>query len=430
MNQKIFLGAIADDVTGASDLAINLVKGGMRVVQFLSIPTADQLDDLNCDAVVVALKTRSIPANEAVAQSVAAIETLRAHGCQRFFFKYCSTFDSTPKGNIGQVTDALLKSLGTDRTILCPAFPEAGRTVYQGHLFVGDRLLNDCGMQHHPLNPMTDPDLVRVARLQSHHDVGLVDFQTINDGSQAITSRIEQLVADGRPLVVTDCCNNSDLEKIAEAVCQMTLVTGGSGIGRFLPGAWRKDQQFGAAQHQPTVPKVAGKTLIIAGSCSTATQGQVQHMKDRCQNFQVNVAELVEDKSRGMKKIEQLAEALSADQPLMIYSTASPEEIEDLREKFGQDTISATVEQFHADVALALVEHHGFRRLLLAGGETSGAVVAKLKIDRLYIGPEICTGVPWTETRTENNLAIALKSGNFGDERFFETAVEMLDQSE
>ncbi len=427
MKQNIFLGAVADDITGASDLAINLVKGGLRVVQFLCLPTVAQLSDLDCDAVVVALKTRSIPKADAVRQSVAAIEAMRSHGCQRFFFKYCSTFDSTPDGNIGPVTDALMQTLDTDRTILCPAFPEAGRTVYQGHLFVGDRLLNDCGMQHHPLNPMTDADLVRFAGTQSRHPIGLVNFQTVSRGNAAVTDQIEQLVAAGQPVIVTDCCHNEDLKTIAAAVGDFPLTTGGSGIGRFLPAAWRSTGLLDSNAWTAKVPQVSGKSLIIAGSCSSATQRQVATIKDRCDVLQVNVATLMNDPQALMQQVDDLAGASVSSRPIMIYSTASPAEIDKARQHFDQKKISGAIEQFHARAAKHMVQQHGFRRLLIAGGETSGAVVAELGIERLYIGPEICTGVPWTETGGPDNLAITLKSGNFGNDHFFETAIAMLD---
>ena len=424
--KQIFLGAIADDVTGASDLAINLVKGGLRVVQFLGIPTARQLDDLDCDAVVVALKTRSIPADDAIEQTLVALQALRAHRCQRFYFKYCSTFDSTPGGNIGQVASAMLDALDSSQTILCPAFPRANRTVYQGHLFVGDRLLNDSGMQHHPLNPMTDADIVRFCNLQTDQNVGLVDLQTVTAGSDAIKTRLAELAKNGTRLVVTDCCSDTDLKTIAQSTSQFPLITGGSGLGRFLPHVWRKDNLINPVPHLPALTKSGGKVLIIAGSCSTATQAQVAYMEGRCQIYHVDAAQLLTDSAAQLIVVQQLAQSLPEGQALMVASTTSPEKIKALREQFNQATLSAAVEKFHADVAEMLVREHRFNRLLIAGGETSGSIVERLEIERLFIGPEICTGVPWTETRDDLDLALALKSGNFGDEQFFQTAIEML----
>lgn len=423
-----WLGCVADDVTGATDLAINLVQGGLRVVQFLTIPTASQLSQVDCDAVVVALKTRSIPANQAVSQSVAAIEALRDHGCQRFFFKYCSTFDSTPEGNIGPVADALLELLDQPSTIVCPAFPRNTRTVYQGHLFVGDRLLNDSGMESHPLNPMVDADIVRYLGQQSTHQIGLVDFQTLTAGPEAIRQQLEILTTGGQRLIVTDACDDAHLQMIAAAVSQMPLLTGGSGIARYLPEAWRNSGDLQSSPVQPTVPNVTGRSLILAGSCSRATRAQVQSMMNQTHSFQVKVDQLMRDRAGFQEAFETwLDSSTGADsKPLMIYSTADDKGVEQVQQEFGREAVCAAVEDFHAQAAVIGVRKLGVRRLVVAGGETSGAVVNALKISRLSIGPEICAGVPWTLSDGDPPLAIALKSGNFGDQNFFQTALEML----
>lgn len=427
---RIFLGAIADDVTGASDLAINLVKGGLRVVQILKVPTAEDLEGLDCDAVVVALKTRSIPVAEAVRQSVAAVEALRNHGCQRFFFKYCSTFDSTPQGNIGPVADALMKTLGVPHTIACPAFPAAGRTVYQGHLFVGDQLLHESGMQHHPLNPMTDANLVRWAQAQSENQVGLVPLTDVRHSADAVAARIEQQKSIGRRLLVTDCCDDDDLTRIAAAIGDDVLVTGGSGIGRYLPDAWRKSSQLTAVVDTPSIAQPPGRRLIIAGSCSAATRQQVACLVDgksglNVSAFRVDVEQLTADYGEVFDRAIATADADDPESVALIYSTpAKPSSASGSVEQ--QQRTSELIETFHANVAEILVAQFGFGTIIVAGGETSGAVVNALGIDRLRVGPEICTGVPWLETCDDPSLAIALKSGNFGDEAFFETALSML----
>jgi uncharacterized protein YgbK (DUF1537 family) len=420
----IFLGCVADDVTGATDLAINLVSGGMRVVQFLTIPTAEQLRNLDCDAVVVGLKTRSVPAQEAVADSLAAVDALRAAGCQRFYFKYCSTFDSTADGNIGPVAAAMLQALDEDRAIVCPAFPAAGRTVYLGHLFVNGQLLNESSMRHHPLNPMTDSNIVRFLDRQTVLKVGLIPTPVIAQGVQSVCDAIDRQTADGNRLLVTDTCRDADLATIARSVVDHPLITGGSGIARYLPEAWRQNGLIGRTIHRPTFRQVDGKALIVAGSCSPMTQRQVEYMKDRCESFQVDAQALMTDFDAEVTRFKSVVPQIG-DRPLMIYSTASVDQIEPIHQKYGREMVCRTVEKFHSQVAKGMVQEFGFRKIIVAGGETSGAVMRDLAIEQLHIGPEICTGVPWTFSMGQSAIALALKSGNFGEEDFFEAALKM-----
>ncbi|MFN3297113.1 3-oxo-tetronate kinase, partial [Caldimonas sp.] len=221
------LGVIADDFTGATDVASMLVRAGMRTVQVIGVPDGPPP---KADAVVVALKSRTIPAAQAVADSLAALRWLQAAGAKQFYFKYCSTFDSTPAGNIGPVTEALLEALGSDFTIACPAFPENGRTVFRGHLFVGDQLLSDSGMRHHPLTPMTDANLVKVLQAQSRGRVGLLRYDTVGQGVQAVRERLAQLRAEGVRLAVADAIDNDDLRTLAAACAGLPLITAGSGV--------------------------------------------------------------------------------------------------------------------------------------------------------------------------------------------------------
>ncbi len=433
------LGCIADDVTGATDLAINLVQGGMRVVQLLGVPGADLLNRCrDVDAYVVALKSRSIPEQQAIEQSVDALRVLKNSGVTRFYFKYCSTFDSTENGNIGPVAEALMDCLGVKQTIFCPAFPQAARTVYRGHLFVADKLLHESGMENHPLNPMTDANLLRVLSKQVAGKVGLLPYDTVADRTSvqdlqqtspypAIDRRLEELATEGVSLVITDACNNDHLGAIAHAVATRPLVTGGSGLARFLPRAYREIGLLRSVEFVPRLPQVSGRSLIVAGSCSAATGRQVKWMQQKCPAWQVDVAAVIADRDTELAKIRAWAAGADQNQPLLVASTAPPQNVADLQNRFGGEAVAAAIEDFLASVTTMLVQEAGIRRLVLAGGETSGAIVGALGIGWLHIGPEICAGVPWTETgEGSSRLALALKSGNFGEDDFFEKALEML----
>lgn len=420
------LGCIADDVTGATDLAINLVQGGLSVIQIMGVPTSEELDQIDADAIVVALKTRSIPAADAITQSLASLEALRRIGIDRLFFKYCSTFDSTEQGNIGPVAEALMDALGVEQTIFCPALPRNGRTVFEGHLFVNGRLLNESGMENHPLNPMTDPDLVRFLGTQTSHEVGLLSYAVFADGSDRIIQELHDLAESGVSFVVTDSCDDKHLAALAQAVADMRLVTGGSGIARYLPDAYRKFGLLESPPDQPRLPEIGGRSLILSGSCSTATNQQVNWMKQRCPAWKIDVPAIINDSEQALRSLLSWAQQTDPDKPLLIYSTASPDEVSQLQNQFGRDAVAQAIENFHATIAAAMVADLGVRRLVLAGGETSGAVTTRLGVRSLRIGPEISAGVPWTVSIGETPLALALKSGNFGAEDFFEYALEML----
>lgn len=420
--RKLMLGCIADDVTGATDLAINLVQGGMCVVQVLGVPSAEELATLDADAVVVALKTRSLPKDEAISLSLKTLEALRNQGVERIFFKYCSTFDSTEQGNIGPVAAALLDALEAQQTIFCPAFPRNGRTVYQGHLFVHGQLLHESGMELHPLNPMLDANLVRFLSKQTDRKVGLA---SLND-FPLVRRRLEYLASAGYPFVITDACEDQHLEQLAGAVTEMPLVTGGSGIARFLPKAYERDGYFCSEHYEPTPSAISGRSLIVAGSCSDATNKQVEWMQSKCPSWQVDPAAIMKDGAAAMNEVLGWASELDASKTAMVYSTTSPDQLASIQNEFGQQAVAASIESFLAEVSWTLVEQLGVRKLVLAGGETSGAIVNRLGVRSLRIGPEICAGVPWTESTGERPLALALKSGNFGDPDFFEKALRLL----
>lgn len=424
------LGCIADDFTGATDLAINLVNGGFRVLQLLNVPekAIEGLNDF--DAIVIALKTRSIPVADAKAESLAALRYLQDQGIERFYFKYCSTFDSTAEGNIGPVADALREELQVDRALYCPAFPQAGRTVYQGHLFVGDRLLNESGMQNHPLNPMHDADLVRFLGTQVSQDVGLLGFEHLSDPEQ-VRQRLDEIADEGCTHVIVDACSDGQLQTIAEAIFDEPLITGGSGLARFLPHAYRLNRLAEPALAKPEVPAVRGKSVVLAGSCSKATQRQVNYMVQRCPAERIDIHASLRNPAAEVDRLLDWIAAQESKSTVMVTSTSPPEQVSELQTSHGVDKVAYAIESVFGQLSVQLVQNNGFQRLVVAGGETSGAVVKSLGVQSLRIGPQICTGVPWTETEYNLDgssipLALALKSGNFGDERFFETALGML----
>ena len=425
--KPILLGCIADDFTGATDLANNLVRAGMRVVQTIGVP-AVQLD-VEVDAVVVALKSRTIAPADAVAQSLAALRWLQQQGAQQIYFKYCSTFDSTAQGNIGPVTEALMDALHTDFTITTPAFPDNKRTVFKGFLFVDDVLLNESGMQNHPLTPMRDANLVRVLQAQSRRKVGLVDYKTVAMGEAAVRQRIEELRKAGVGIAVVDAISNSDLLRLGPALKGMPLVTAGSGVAIGLPANW-------ALVPSPTasgLPPASGFSAVVSGSCSLATNRQVEVFQ---QTGQPALALDVMQIARG---VDVVSYALAWAKPLLekgtvlIYTTSQPKAVKAVQDQFGVDAAGAMVENTLAQIALGLVRL-GVRRLVVAGGETSGACVQALQIQQMQIGPQIDPGVPWCFAQTEaadlqglnQGVHLALKSGNFGGDDFFTRAFAVL----
>jgi uncharacterized protein YgbK (DUF1537 family) len=417
------LGCIADDFTGATDLAGVLVRAGMRTVQTVGVPPGPLAAEV--DAVVVALKSRTIPAQDAVAQSLAALDWLRAAGCRRFFFKYCSTFDSTDRGNIGPVAEALLAALGAPLTVACPAFPENGRRVFGGYLFVGDVLLSESGMKDHPLTPMTDPSLVRVLQRQSRGKVGLVREADVAAGPPAIRARLDALGAGGVSLAIVDAISDAHLLAIGEACAELALVTGGSGVAMGLPAAWRARGLLGAADGAATLPPSAGLRAIVSGSCSTATLGQLAAaVRAGVPAFRVDPLRLAAGEDVAAAALAWAAPRLAAG-PVIVHATAEPGEVRAAQERLGRERAGALVEEALAAVARGLVDR-GVGRLVVAGGETSGAVVNALGVRALRIGPQIAPGVPWTASVGDRPLALALKSGNFGGPTFFLDAWEAL----
>ncbi|UEP37123.1 four-carbon acid sugar kinase family protein [Burkholderia ambifaria] len=420
------LGCIADDFTGATDLANMLVKSGMRTVQTIGVPADGAALDtmVDADAIVVALKSRTIPAGDAVAQSLAAYAWLRAQGCRQFFFKYCSTFDSTDAGNIGPVADALLDAAGGGFAIACPAFPENGRTIFRGHLFVGDVPLNESGMEHHPLTPMKDANLVRVLQRQTTSKVGLIRYDTIAQGAAAVRVRIDALCADGMRFAIADALSDHDLHVLGEACANLPLVTGGSGVALGLPENFRRAGLLPERDNAASLPRIDGLSAVLAGSASKATNAQVAAWRESRPSFRIDPLAA----SRGEPVVDDaLAFARShLPQPVLIYATTSPDEVKAVQQALSVEAAGHLVESTLAAIARGLREL-GVRKFVVAGGETSGAVVQALDVKSLQIGAQIDPGVPATATIDAQPLGLALKSGNFGTVDFFDKALRALD---
>ena len=419
------LGCIADDFTGATDLANNLVRSGMRVMQTFGVPSAPLSSEV--DAVVVALKSRTIPAAEAIAQSLAALHWLQAQGAEQIYFKYCSTFDSTPEGNIGPVTEALMDALNCKFTIATPAFPDNGRTVFKGYLFAGAVLLNESGMQNHPLTPMTDANLVRVMQAQTQRKVGLIDHTVMAKGSQAITEKIQQLQTDGVGVAIVDATSNADLKTLGPALKGMPLVTAGSGVAIGLPANWGIE----ASEKAAALPAPSGYQAIVSGSCSLATQGQVAHFiasgqpswqfKPLSWSTQDVPAQIKADVAAALA----WAKPLLAQGPVLVYATTDADTLQKVQAKFGREQAGEWMESALAQVCLGL-QALGVKQWVVAGGETSGACVQALNIAQMQIGPQIDPGVPWCFAPQHAAGHLTLKSGNFGTPDFFTKALKVL----
>lgn len=420
----MILGIIADDFTGATDVASMLVRAGMRTVQTIGIPQGDIPPEVaGADAVVVALKSRTTPVADAVADSLAALRWLQAAGARQFYFKVCSTFDSTPTGNIGPVAEALMAALGTAQTLVCPAFPENGRTVFRGHLFVGDELLSDSGMRHHPLTPMSDSNLVRWMQRQSQHRTGLLRHDVVARGAAAVTERLAALQADGIVHVVADAVDNAALRTLAEGAAHLPLWVAGSGLALGLPAVLAAQGAVTLTEHAADLDPLTGRAAVLAGSCSTATLAQVARWIAagrpalRIDPLALARGEPVADDALAWARAQ-------ADAPLL-YATADAATLAQTQAALGVAEAGALVEHALAGIARGLVDA-GVQRLVVAGGETSGAVVQALGVHTLRIGAAICPGVPWTQAvraAGQAPLKLALKSGNFGGPEFFSEAL-------
>lgn len=434
---KILLGCIADDFTGATDLANNLVRAGMRVVQTNGVPT--QPLALDVDAVVIALKTRTIAPADAIAQSLAALQWLKNAGSHQIYLKYCSTFDSwygadndEKRGNIGPVTEALMDAMGVDFTIATPAFPDNGRTVFKGHLFVGDVLLSESSMKTHPLTPMHDANLVNVMQAQCKRKVGLIDYRTVAAGSFAIQNRIAELRNQGVGIAIVDAISNEDLMRLGPALADLSLVTAGSGVAIGLPQNFGIGAAGTSASQAAALPAAKGWQAVVSGSCSQATNAQVSVWKTSGRPHKaLNLTEILgsdEQRQTEVQNVLSWAIPLLSNGAVLIYSTADAASVKTTQSALGSDATGTRVEQALSAIAKGLVEL-GVYQLVVAGGETSGACVQALGVEQMQIGPQIDTGVPWCygfSNSTGANIHITLKSGNFGGTDFFAKAFEML----
>ncbi|MEM8823814.1 MAG: 3-oxo-tetronate kinase [Pseudomonadota bacterium] len=408
-----FFGAIADDFTGATDLAAMIARGGVAVTLRIGLPDDDAPPATPFE--VIALKIRTIPPEEAMAEARAALRWLRGQGVARVFWKYCSTFDSTPRGNIGPVADALMCDLEIDRTVHCPAFPENGRRVFMGHLFVGDQPLHESPMKDHPLTPMRDSDLTRLLTPQVQRQVGRVTLPVVRAGASDVRQALETVHGH----VVLDAVEDGDLGVLADAIQDMPLICGGSAIAEPLPGLWRAAGTM-AAPPEP-VPEIGGGRLVLSGSCSAMTRAQVSAYLERGVGYRLDPIELA---SGGLDDARAWLKTRAPGEDKIVFATADPKTVAAAQEQLGVARAGGLVEDALAQLAQD-ARAFGIARIVVAGGETSGAVTRALGIRTLRIGPEIAPGVPWCFA--EGGLALALKSGNFGSEDFFSEAFEMLD---
>jgi uncharacterized protein YgbK (DUF1537 family) len=413
----MLLGAVADDLTGATDLALMIARQGMRTVQVIgSLPQSGGFGD--AEAVVIALKSRTIPKADAVRLSLAAAQALRTAGAEQLFFKYCSTFDSTDEGNIGPVAEALMDFAGADLAIACPAFPAAGRSIYKGYLFVGDVPLSESPMKDHPLTPMRDANLRRVLQRQVRGQVGLVALDIVEKGAAAICDAFTKARSAGERLLIVDAVRDDNLRSIGAACAGMPLVTGGSGVAMGLPDNFRAAGKLGLSAPPATLAAPQGRAAILAGSCSVATRGQIRTaIQAGVPAFRLDPFAIASGAVTPQSAADWAVAATGPHAPL-VYSSADPEAVREVQARLGVAHAGEIVEAFLAELGRRLLSS-GFTRFLVAGGETSGAVVAALGVSALRIGPEIDPGVPWTRSIGDPDVALALKSGNFGSADFF-----------
>ncbi|WP_413282449.1 3-oxo-tetronate kinase [Vibrio sp. MA40-2] len=415
----MLLGVIADDFTGATDIAGFLVANGMRTIQLNGVPENDI--EVDADAVVISLKSRSCPVNEAVESSLTAMDWLRSRGCQQYYFKYCSTFDSTTEGNIGPVTDALLNGLGEEFTIVCPALPVNGRTVFNGHLFVLGELLCDSGMRNHPVTPMLDSSLVRLMDAQSEGNTGLVNYQTIEEGADYVIRAFDHQKSEGKRYAVVDAFNASHLNILGEAVKSLKLVTGGSGLAAGIAKNWESqlsDQTEALEAGRP----VKANTVVLSGSCSVRTNEQVAAYMAKAPSIALDVQSCIEKDDYVSDIAKWVMDNLNGELAPLVYATAESKVLKLIQQTYGADTSSKAVEQFFSQLAHQLREQ-GINNFIVAGGETSGVVTQSLAVEGFHIGPQITPGVPWVKA-IDSSLSLALKSGNFGELDFFSKAQE------
>lgn len=416
----MFLGVIADDFTGGTDIASFLVENGMRTVQLASVPTENITEEV--DAIVISLKTRSCPAQEAIDQSLLAARWLKKQGAKQFYFKYCSTFDSSEKGNIGPVTDALLAELKASTTIICPSLPINGRSVYQGYLFVNQQLVSESSMKNHPITPMHDSNLLRLMENQSKGKAGLINQTVIEQGALAVSEQLSACSQSGINYVVVDTTKEEHLKIIAEATSSLILVTGGSGLAIGIAHHFTKTRELPVKATEKGKPH-HGKTIVLSGSCSEMTNQQVQHYQKIAPSLMIDIDQCDQDASYVDTVFHWITQQDSSLAPL-VYATADAAKLKDIQNQYGKEASSEMIEHFFATLAQKLKQAQ-YQNFIVAGGETSGIVAQSIGVTGFHIGPQIAPGVPWVKA-INNDISLALKSGNFGDVQFFEKAQEFL----
>jgi uncharacterized protein YgbK (DUF1537 family) len=423
---SLALGCIADDYTGASDLANTLTKAGLRTVQTIGIP-ADDLDLPEIDAVVLSLKIRSVPAAEAVARAREADAWLRSRGASHVMYKVCSTFDSTDEGNIGPVMDAFRADAGEPIVLVTSAFPETGRTIYQGNLFVGAVPLNESPLKDHPLNPMRDANLMRVLGRQSRSKIGLVDLATVARGAEAIRARLAELAGQGIAAAVADSVFDPDLEPIGAVALDHRVSIGASGLGLGLARGLVASGRVRATDGTTSLgAPLGGPAACLAGSCSQATLAQIARAEAVMPVLHLDPEALVAGPAEAQRALDWAA-ARIGDGPVLIASSSPPETVTALQARHGREAAGHAIEQGMATIVEGLVAR-GVRRLVVAGGETSGAAVDRLGIPAFLLGPEIAPGVPVLRSvgGSQGEMLLALKSGNFGGPDFFSDALRLM----
>jgi len=418
-----FLGCIADDFTGATDLASMLARSGVNVSLRIGVPLSTPENTAEIE--VIALKTRSISASKAIAESLSALKWLKESGAKKYFFKYCSTFDSTAEGNIGPVSEALMNELKVDQTIYCPAFPENGRSIYMGNLFVGQKLLSESSMKDHPLTPMNDSNLMRLLSVQVSRRVGLADRIVVNSGVNSLKEKLISLKENDVPHVIVDAVADTDLDIIASACQDMDFITGGSALAMPLAEFYKASGKISANDNSFMNKKLNTGSIILSGSCSEMTIIQVKNFIQRgAAAFQLDPIDLAEN---GVKKVLDWLSSQDFTKNIIIYATSDPDTVKKVQAELGVDMAGKIVEQGLSECAIAAREL-GVKNFIIAGGETSGAITKALNVRQLDIGIEIAPGVPWTFSGKRNNqIALSLKSGNFGSEEFFTEALSKLE---
>ncbi|EJW09933.1 putative pyridoxine biosynthesis protein [Rhodovulum sp. PH10] len=410
----MLIGVIADDFTGATDIAGFLVSAGVSTTQVIGVPPDTMRPE--AEAVVISLKSRSCPPAEAIADSLAALAWLTRHGCTRIYQKYCSTFDSTKDGNIGPVADALLDALGTDFTVVCPALPINGRTIYNGYLFVNGVLLSESGMRHHPVTPMTDPSLVRLMAAQSRGTCGVITADVVDQGVDAVRAALLRAQAEGHRYAVLDALTDAHLDVLGAAVADMPLVTGGSGLAAGMAKSW-SDRLVDPVRAAEAGKPLGTAAVVLAGSCSTMTNAQVAAYRAEAPARAIDVARCLADPEGYAETLAGwVLENRGKRWGPLVYATTDPAGLKAVQQTFGA-AASTAIEKTLAALAARLASA-GFDRFIVAGGETSGAVVQALGVTAFHIGPTIAPGVPWVRA-VDRPVSMALKSGNFGQARFF-----------